>query len=58
MEKLRVAIIGCGRIFVMHAVPATVLKETELTACCDISLSRAVKAAAWLSIRLYILLTL
>ena len=53
MEKLRVAIIGCGRIFVMHAVPATVLKESELTACCDISLSRAVKAAAKYNIKYY-----
>ena len=44
-KKLRVAIIGCGRILPMHAVPATVLEQSELVAVCDIRAERA-KAAA------------
>ena len=27
MKKLRVAVIGCGRISVMHLVPASMLEE-------------------------------
>ena len=45
MKKLRVAVIGCGRISVMHLVPASVLEEAELVAVCDIKEDRA-KAAA------------
>ena len=45
MKKLRVAVIGCGRISVMHLVPASYLEEAELVACCDIKEDRA-KAAA------------
>ena len=40
-KKLRVAIIGCGRILPMHAVPATVLEQSELVAVCDIRAERA-----------------
>lgn len=46
MKKLRIGIIGCGRIAVMHAVPATVLEEAELVACCDIVAERAEELAA------------
>lgn len=45
MKKLRVGIIGCGRIFVMHAVPASTLEESELVACCDVVAERAAAAA-------------
>lgn len=36
MKKLRVGIIGCGRISVMHLVPAQKLEQSQLVACCDI----------------------
>lgn len=44
-KKLRVGIIGCGRILPMHIVPATVLEQAELIAVCDIKPDRAEKAA-------------
>ena len=40
MKKLRVAIIGCGRIAQMHFVPAAHLEESELVAACDIKPNR------------------
>ena len=43
--KLRVGIVGCGRILPMHATPATVLEEAQLVAVCDIKKDRAVIAA-------------
>ncbi len=36
MKKLKVGIIGCGRISIMHFVSADVLEYAELVACCDI----------------------
>ena len=53
MKKLRVAIIGCGRISVMHLVSATVLDEAELVACCDIKEERANAVAEEYGIRAY-----
>ena len=41
MRKLRVGIIGCGRISVMHAVSASQLPQAELVAFCDIKKERA-----------------
>ena len=43
--KLRVGVIGCGRISVMHFVPAKALDTAELVACCDIKEDRANEAA-------------
>ncbi|MDR3288942.1 MAG: Gfo/Idh/MocA family oxidoreductase [Peptococcaceae bacterium] len=40
-EKLRLAIIGCGRIARKHAEAITTLPEAELTAVCDIVPERA-----------------
>lgn len=45
MKKLRVGVIGCGRICVMHFVPAQKLEQAELVACCDIRKDRAEAAA-------------
>lgn len=45
MKKLRVAIIGCGRISVMHLSAANELKEAELVCCCDIKKDRAEETA-------------
>ena len=53
MKKLRVAVIGCGRISVMHLVPAAVLDEAELVACCDIKEERANAAAKEFGIKAY-----
>ena len=41
MEKIRVGLIGCGRISVMHLTSIALLEETELIACCDIKKERA-----------------
>ncbi len=53
MKKLRVAVIGCGRISVMHLVPATVLEEAELVAVCDIKEDRAKAAAEEYGVKAY-----
>lgn len=45
MEKLRVAIIGCGNIFLMHAQPAFIRENVELVAVCDIKEERAKEKA-------------
>ena len=45
MKKLRVGVIGCGRISVMHLVPAKITEYSELVACCDIKKDRADAAA-------------
>ena len=45
MKKLRVGIIGCGRISVMHLVSADNLEEAQLVCCCDIVEERAKQVA-------------
>lgn len=44
MSKKRVAVIGCGRISVMHFYALTLEPRVELVACCDIVKERAVTA--------------
>ena len=44
-RKLRVGVIGCGRISVMHFVSIASVEETELVACCDVKRDRAEAAA-------------
>lgn len=46
MKKIRVAVIGCGRISVMHFESIRTLDNLELVACCDIKKDRAEEAAA------------
>ena len=41
MGKLRIGVIGCGRIAVMHLTAIAALKDAELIACCDIKKERA-----------------
>ncbi len=53
MKKLKVAVIGCGRISGRHLIPANVLEESELVACCDIKADRAKDAAEKYGIRSY-----
>ncbi len=45
MKKFRVAIIGCGKIFPMHAVSLVHQKNVELVAVCDIKEELAHKTA-------------
>ena len=45
MSKLRVGIIGCGRIAVMHLVSIEAIDGVELVACCDIKKDRAESVA-------------
>lgn len=54
MKKLRVGIIGCGRISVMHFISAQVLDGAELVACCDTKLDRAEKMAERFGTRAYL----
>ena len=53
MKKLKIGIIGCGRISVMHLIPAQVLKQAELVACCDIKKERANETAEKYNIKGY-----
>ena len=41
VKKLRVGIIGCGRVSVMHLGSIALLEGAELAACCDIIQERA-----------------
>jgi len=36
MKKLRIGVVGCGRIAVMHFGSIDKLKQAQLIACCDI----------------------
>lgn len=53
MKKLRVGIIGCGRISVMHLTSAYKLECADLVACCDIKPERAKAAAEKYNIKAY-----
>jgi predicted dehydrogenase len=52
-KKLRVGVIGCGRISVMHFVSIGSIDEVELVACCDIVKERADEAAKEYGITAY-----
>lgn len=45
MKKLRIGVIGCGRVAVMHLGSIALLDDAELIACCDIKKDRAESAA-------------
>ena len=53
MKKLRVGVIGCGRISVRHFIPITSIEDVELVACCDIKKERADEAAEKYGIKAY-----
>ena len=53
MKKIRVGVIGCGRISVMHLVPLSMMEDVELVACADIKPDRADAAAAEYGIKAY-----
>ncbi len=45
MEKIRVAVIGCGRISPMHFEAISHCSDAELVACCDIVREKAEESA-------------
>lgn len=45
MKKLRVGIVGCGRISVRHIASVKAVEEAKLVACCDIRPERAEETA-------------
>ena len=53
MKKLKVGVIGCGRISIRHFIPLDTLDEVELVACCDIKKDRADAAAEKYGIKAY-----
>lgn len=53
IKKLRVGVIGCGRISVMHLTSAYKLDDADLVACCDIKPDRANAAAEKYGIKAY-----
>lgn len=45
MKKLKVGIIGCGRISPFHGMPAKAQENVKLVACCDLKIERAKEKA-------------
>ena len=54
MKKLRVGIIGCGRVSVKHLIPLKDIEEVELVACCDLKRERAEQTARQYGITAYV----
>ncbi len=53
MEKLKVAVIGCGNISVMHLDSIAAFPDVELVAVCDVKEERAVAASQKYGGRVY-----
>lgn len=53
MKKFKVAIIGCGRISVMHLVSLSQIEKVELVACCDVKKDRADAVAEKYGVKAY-----
>ena len=53
LKKLKIGIIGCGRISVMHLIPAQLSDRAELVACCDVKKDRADETAEKYGIKAY-----
>ena len=53
VKKLRIGVIGCGRVSVMHLGSIALLPEAELVACCDIKKDRAEAAAEKYGVKAY-----
>lgn len=54
MKKFKVAIIGCGNIFAMHAQSIKEIKNTEIVALCDIKEERAKEKASQYNCNYYV----
>ena len=53
MKKLRIGIIGCGRISMKHFDAAAASDMAELIACCDVKIDRAEEKSDEYSIKAY-----
>ena len=53
MDKLKVAVIGCGNISIMHLEAIAALEESELVAVCDIKPDRAEQTAERYGVKAY-----
>lgn len=53
MKKLKVGVIGCGRISIRHFLSIKAIEEVELVACCDVKKERADEAAENYGIKAY-----
>lgn len=53
LKKFKVAVIGCGRISVMHLVSIDMIENVELVACCDIKKDRAEAVAKKYGCKVY-----
>lgn len=53
MKKIRVAVIGCGSISVMHLDSICAFEDLELVAVCDIKKDRAEKVSAKYDVKAY-----
>ena len=53
MRKLKVAVVGCGRISVMHFVSTAQSQFAELVACCDVKAERAKEKAEKYGVKAY-----
>ena len=53
VKKLRVGVIGCGRVSVMHLGSIQLLDEVELVSCCDIKKERAEAMAKKYGVKAY-----
>ena len=54
IKKFKVAVIGCGRVSVMHLVSIDTCEDVELVACCDIKKDRADEVADKYGCRAYV----
>lgn len=53
MDKLKVAVIGCGNISIMHLEAIAAPEESELVAVCDIKPDRAEHTAERYGVKAY-----
>ena len=51
MPRLRVALVGCGKVAGIHAAALAALPEAEFVAACDTSADRAAAFAAKYGVR-------
>lgn len=53
MERVRTALVGCGKVGAIHAAVLSALPESEFVAACDASRERAVAVAARYGVKAY-----
>ena len=53
MERLRTALVGCGKVGQIHAQALAALPESEFVAACDVDLPRATTFAARFGVKPY-----